>query len=77
MLCERCREQRDTHQLSPSEPGGARGWRSAAEGGCERCGGALGPDPATEALLAKLTQLARFGLAAEHRPLLEPAKDLD
>jgi hypothetical protein len=37
---------------------------------CERCGSAIAaPDP-TESLLAKLTQLARFGLAAGARPLL-------
>lgn len=37
---------------------------------CDRCGGALPTADTTELLLAKLTQLARFGLTADGRVLL-------
>ncbi|HKI94209.1 MAG TPA: hypothetical protein VJ992_02850 [Gemmatimonadales bacterium] len=39
---------------------------------CPRCGGQLRRADSADALLAKLSQLARFGLAAEDGPLLEP-----
>jgi hypothetical protein len=37
---------------------------------CDHCGGPLAPPDATETLLAKLSQLARFGLAAGAMPIL-------
>jgi len=40
---------------------------------CERCGGPLGPPDGTGDLLAKLTQLARFGLSAGDAPILTSA----
>jgi hypothetical protein len=40
---------------------------------CERCGGPLGPPDATADLLAKLAQLARFGLSAGDAPILTNA----
>lgn len=38
---------------------------------CERCGSALPLTSATETLLDKLSQLARFGLSAGGRPILD------
>lgn len=38
---------------------------------CPRCGGHRAAADSADALLAKLSQLARFGLAAEDGPLLE------
>ncbi len=38
---------------------------------CPRCGGRRAQISGADALLAKLSQLARFGLAAEDGPLLE------
>jgi hypothetical protein len=41
---------------------------------CARCGAVLpNPDP-DGIMLTKLTQLSRFGLGADDRPLLEPDK---
>ena len=41
---------------------------------CARCGTVLpNPDP-DGIMLTKLTQLSRFGLGADDRPLLEPDK---
>jgi hypothetical protein len=37
---------------------------------CEHCGSALAVHDETDSLLAKLSQLARFGLAAEDHPIL-------
>jgi hypothetical protein len=37
---------------------------------CERCGTPLAPPDATESLLAKLSQLASFGLSAGGKPIL-------
>lgn len=39
---------------------------------CPACRRPAHGDAATDAMLEKLAQLARFGLAAEDRPLLEP-----
>jgi hypothetical protein len=39
---------------------------------CPQCGSPIRAAGAADALLAKLSQLARFGLAAEDGPLLEP-----
>lgn len=40
---------------------------------CSSCGALLPMHDSIEAMLLKLTQLARFGLDAEGRPLLTPA----
>jgi hypothetical protein len=37
---------------------------------CDQCGGPLAPPDTTETLLAKLSQLARFGLSAGATPIL-------
>jgi hypothetical protein len=42
---------------------------------CERCAAPLDPPNATETLLAKLMQLARFGLSAEAAPILTHADE--
>jgi hypothetical protein len=41
---------------------------------CERCGEALAHHSSTENFLAKLSQLARFGLCAGDRPILAEAR---
>jgi len=44
---------------------------------CSRCGAVLpSPDP-DSVMLTKLTQLSRFGLGADDRPLLVPDKRVD
>jgi len=43
--------------------------------GCRACGAVFPVHDATNALLSKLSQLARFGLAAEDPPLLEPLRE--
>jgi hypothetical protein len=44
---------------------------------CSRCGAVLpSPDP-DGVMLTKLTQLSRFGLGADDRPLLAPNKRID
>jgi len=44
---------------------------------CSRCGAVLpSPDP-DGVMLTKLTQLSRFGLGADDRPLLAPDKRID
>ena len=70
MLCRRCSqtapEARPLHLTAPGVGVASGVW-------CARCGEALGPRNLTERLVAKLAQLARFGLDSEGRPLLEPA----
>jgi hypothetical protein len=41
---------------------------------CDRCGTPVSPPSLTETLLAKLAQLARFGLSAEDRPILTESR---
>ena len=71
MICSRCKETYDAVG-SKHLVGGDWG-----DGVCEACGASLSQADTTSALLAKLSQLARFGLAAEDGPLLEPAGDHD
>jgi len=53
-----------------SESGSPNSCESDGSDVCPACGGRRA-DGITDALLAKLTQLARFGLAGEDGPLLE------
>ncbi len=41
---------------------------------CSRCGTVLPSPDFDDGMLAKLTQLSRFGLGADDRPLLNPGK---
>jgi hypothetical protein len=43
---------------------------------CERCGTPLPPVNTTDTLLAKLSQLARFGLSAGDRPILSDGEPM-
>lgn len=74
VLCMRCRSLFDdlTMKLSPRERWvNLRNPLSSLL--CARCGTILpAPDPA-EAMLSKLTQLSKFGLGADDRPILTSA----
>ncbi len=71
MICLRCKE---TSNAVGSKGSPERDWGDRV---CEACGASLSHADTTSALLAKLSQLARFGLAAEDGPLLQPARDRD
>lgn len=73
MLCDRCEKANTTPgsnqtTAGPLDPQVASRLRDLL---CERCGAVLPPTDPTETMLEKLSQLARFGLTAEGRPLLE------
>ncbi len=71
MICSHCKETSDAVGSKIPVSGD---W---GDGVCETCGALLTQADTTSALLAKLSQLARFGLAAEDGPLLESAGDRD
>ena len=62
MLCPRCETQ------VPAAPQPAR-----AGALCPQCGALLAPPGLTRRLLAKVSQLARFGLADQGDPILKPS----
>ena len=71
MLCARCKGLFEDHVagFAPRERWGGmfNPLRSLL---CERCGTVLPtPDPA-EAMLSKLSQLSKFGIGADDRPIL-------
>lgn len=76
MLCRRC------HSLGPDGAHRYRLSRFPSFRGAERirammcvaCGSLLPPVDPTDLMLEKLAQLARFGLSAGGRPLLEAAQ---
>lgn len=77
MLCRSCERQRWSARFvklwtSPWQLWGAHRVNDLM---CRRCGAVLPAELLTERLLAKLTQLGRFGLDSEGRPLLEPARE--
>lgn len=76
MMCSRCEEAQKQRPSGPGARTTASAFGSDRVSGviCDRCG-ALLPLDSTENLLAKLSQLARFGLAAEGRPLLESSHE--
>ena len=71
MLCDRCE-----HKISTSAVPAGRGTAGAdlpeslASLLCARCGTLLLQGDPEEALLTKLSQMSRFGLGADNRPLL-------
>ena len=75
MICERCRS------LNERDPA-RRGLRALREPHgellpmplCTSCGALVSATDPLQTMLAKLAQLARFGLDSEGRPLLEPAR---
>ena len=74
MLCRRCSktapEARPLHLAAPGVGVASGVW-------CARCGEALGPQNLTERLVAKLAQLARFGLAGGDGVLRPPTRRRD
>jgi ribosomal protein L40E len=76
MICSRCEAAQKQRPSDPAARRTASAFGSERVSGviCDRCG-ALLPLDSTENLLAKLSQLARFGLAAEGRPLLESSRE--
>jgi len=62
MLCPRCETP------VPAAPQPAR-----AGALCPQCGALLAPPGLTRRLLAKVSQLARFGLADQGDPILKPS----
>lgn len=77
MLCEACRQENDRAipdgRRPRDESDSPAQQADVSAQVCERCGAALSAGPGPD-LLAKLSQLARFGLAADDGPLLESAK---
>ena len=78
MLCPRC------HHRTASGAGALRPsprivvWAERLSSlVCDRCGAVLPQEDATDRLLGKLSQLARFGLAAEASPLLVPSRQAE
>jgi hypothetical protein len=67
MLCPSCRSSERQRLFSPVARGVLQELSVLL---CERCGAVLPPLDETEALLAKLAQLSRFGLAAGAGPIL-------
>ena len=75
MLCVRCKEILAElsllwkHQIKRTPSGS-----SMARILCARCGAVVIPANPEEAILTKLTQLSRFGLGADDRPLLASSR---
>lgn len=76
MLCGRC--EGSASELGPNPrslpPQALSGWGRLGSILCSRCGAVLSAEDHAERLLAKLAQLAQFGLAGESRPLLEASR---
>ena len=74
MLCIQCTHLPLALRRSGA-PSSRRAWRSEHLGVlyCEQCGTVLLPEGTADALLDKLSQLARFGLTGDPRPILEPS----
>ena len=72
MLCHQCQSLSTADGEQPLRPTltNELGLGRVAGLMCARCGAVLPSEDATGRLLDKLTQLARFGLAAEAHPLL-------
>lgn len=71
MLCERCKRLLDHLSLN-AEP--QKRWTTSGSPLmsvlCDRCGGVLPTVDPGEAMLSKLTQLSKFGIGADDRPIL-------
>jgi len=61
------------HAVVNGPESGSPGHGAAAR--CSVCGRVIEADEPWQALLRTLSQLARFGLDSEGRPLLEPASE--
>ena len=78
MLCPRCH-----HRTAVETVARRPSWRIVLSAErlsplvCDRCGAVLPQEDATDRLLGKLSQLARFGLAAEASPLLLPSRQAE
>jgi hypothetical protein len=75
MRCYRCAPEAEILPVPPLEtiPDASTGEPAPAV--CSVCGRAIETNDPWQALLRTLTQLARFGLDSEGRPLLEPASE--
>lgn len=71
MLCARCEKM--LAELTKGQPQAP--WSELAESlamvPCTRCGATILPADAERVLRTKLSQLSRFGLGADDRPLLK------
>jgi hypothetical protein len=79
MLCAQCNSlPAAALRRGPAVSAGAA-WRSNRPGVCfcERCGALLIPSGDTDALLDKLSQLARFGLVGDPKPILDRSEEPD
>jgi len=77
MLCRRCERPLGSARLLSCWPAPQRVWGAGRLGDllCDRCGAVLPTGLVTERLIAKLSQLGRFGLAGSPKPLLERAEE--
>lgn len=76
MLCRRCEvlvSQLRGCTATPARPTTLR-WERFHTLLCARCGAVLPAVDPTDAMLQKLSQLARFGLTAGGKPILQPSR---
>jgi len=76
MLCRRCEIASSATGVRHAAPSPARVWGAHRLGNllCASCGTILTGEDVAERLLRKQSQLARFGLTGQARPLLEVAR---
>ena len=77
MLCRRCERRLWSPKVLRfwSSPRSVWGTEQLGDLICLRCGAVLPTELVTERLLGGLSRLARFGLGAGGRPLLQPDED--
>jgi hypothetical protein len=74
MLCGSCKKlpRAVTEPASGRTQEGLPGWDRLKLVMCSGCGSLLPPPNATDTMLRTLSRLARFGMIAGARPILEP-----
>jgi hypothetical protein len=79
MLCAPCRSQSAPAARRGTALSAGAAWRASRLGVffCERCGTVLLPSGDPHALVDKLSQLVRFGLIGDSRPILGRAEESD
>lgn len=77
VLCSTCQTLRRMDPVRKRTRRFSAPWRAnfAATEQCEACGNSLGCPEAGDGLIAQVLRLAKFGLAAGARPLLDYSRD--
>lgn len=71
MLCTTCKMLPDSAKERGQSAHSLPGWERLREVMCEACGALLPPMSQTDRMLRRLSELARFGLAAGGQPILK------